>query len=164
MAETAPRRGAAAARALTGMETIARLAVLLSCAAAGGTLLVVLAGTRSAGPVAWQAHPDSLPGVFPAALAGYVLLAGGVALTGAGTLDAEGLAAGLRVGGVALLLATAVLAGIVAARAGERIPMTAGGLVILLWAGGALALVSWLLAIGGVVVAVVGAVRIEPDR
>jgi hypothetical protein len=33
-----------------------------------------------------------------------------------------------------------------------------------LWAGGALALVSWLLAIGGVVVALVGGVRSEPDR
>jgi hypothetical protein len=39
-----------------------------------------------------------------------------------------------------------------------------GGLVILLWAGGALALVSWLLAIGAVLVALVGGVRIEPHR
>jgi hypothetical protein len=74
------------------------------------------------------------------------------------------LATGLRVGGVALLVATAVLAGLVAAPFGERIPMTVGGLVILLWAGGALALVSWLLAIGAVLVALVGGVRIEPHR
>jgi hypothetical protein len=161
------------------METIARLAVLLSCAAAGGTLLVVLAGPRSAVTFAREAHPGSLPGVLPAALAGYVLLAGGVALTGAGTRDsarqehvprerrrehAGMLATGLRVGGVALLLATAVLACLVAAPPGERIPMTVGGLVILLWAGGALALVSWLLAVGAVLVALVGGVRIEPHR
>ncbi len=146
------------------METIARLAVLLSCAAAGGTLLVVLAGPRSAVTFAREAHPGSLPGVLPLALAGYVLLAGGVAFTGAGTLDAGMLATGLRVGGVALLVATAVLAGLVAAPPGERIPTTVGGLVILLWAGGALALVSWLLAVGGVLVALVGGVRIEPHR
>ena len=147
------------------METIARLAVLLCCAAAGGTLLVVLAGPRSAVTFApREAHSGSLPGVLPAALAGYVLLAGGVALTGAGTLDAGMLATGLRVGGVALLVATAVLAGLVAAPFGERIPMTVGGLVILLWAGGALALVSWLLAVGAVLVALVGGVRIEPHR
>jgi len=63
------------------METIARLAVPLSCAAAGGTLLVVLAGPRSAGPLVREAHPGSLPGVLPPALAGYVFLAAGVALT-----------------------------------------------------------------------------------
>jgi hypothetical protein len=102
--------------------------------------------------------------VLPAALAGYVLLAGGVALTGAGTLDAGMLATGLRAGGIALLVATAVLAVLVVVPHGERIPMTVGGLVILLWAGGALALVSWLLAIGGVVVALIGGVRIEPRR
>ena len=146
------------------METIARLAVLLSCAAAGGTLLVVLAGPRSAGTFAREAHPGSLPGVVSAALAGYVLLAGGVTLTGAGTLDAGMLATGLRVGGVALLVVTALLAGLVAAPPGERIPMTVGGLVIILWAGGALTLVSWLLAIGAVLVALVGGVRIEPHR
>ena len=42
--------------------------------------------------------------------------------------------------------------------------MTLGGLIILLWAGGALALVSWLLAIGAVLVALVGSVRMDPDR
>jgi len=146
------------------METVARLVVLLSCAAAGGTLLVVLAGSRSAGRLAWEANPRGIPGLFPAALAGYVLLAGGVALTGAGTLDAGMLATGLRVGGIALLVATTVLAGLVVAPPGARIPMTGGGLVILVWAGGALALVSWLLAIGAVVVALAGGVRIEPDR
>ena len=146
------------------METIARLAVLLSCAAAGGTLLVVLAGPQSAGTFDRKAHPGSLPGLLPAALAGYVLLAGGVAFTGAGTLDAGMLATGLRVGGIALLVATAVLAVLVVVPPGERIPMTVGGLAILLWAGGALALVSWLLAIGGVLVALVGGIRVEPRR
>jgi len=144
------------------METIARLAVLLSCAAAGGTLLVVLTGPRLSGTIAREAHPGSLPGVLPPALAGYVLLAAGVALTGAGTLDAGMLATGLRVGGIALLVSTAVLAVVVVVSPAERLPVTVGGLAILLWAGGALALVSWLLAIGGVVVALVVGVRIEP--
>ena len=146
------------------MDTVARLAVLLSCAAAGGTLLVLLAGPRSDGPFARAAQPGSLPGVLTAALAAYVLLAGGVALTGAARLDAGVLATGLRVGGVALLVATAFLAVLVVAPHGQRVPMTQGGLVVLLWAGAALALVSWLLAIGAVLVALIGGVRIEPSR
>jgi drug/metabolite transporter (DMT)-like permease len=146
------------------VETVARLAVLLSCAAAGGTLLVLLARPRSASPSARTAQPGMLPGVLAAALAAFVLLAGGVALTGAGRLDAGTLATGLRVGGVALLVATAFLAVLVVAPHGERIPMTLGGLVVLLWAGAALALVSWLLAIGAVLIALIGGVRIEPHR
>lgn len=146
------------------METIARLAVLLSCAAACGTLLVLLAGPGSSGRFAREVQPRILPGLLPAALVGYVLLAGGVALTGAGTLAPGMLATGLRVGGIALLLATAFLAALVAAPHGERAPMTLGGLVILLWAGGALALVSWLLAAGAVIVALVSGVRVEPHR
>jgi hypothetical protein len=146
------------------METIARLAVLLSCAAAAGGLLVSLARPHSAGTRVRPEGPGSVPGVVPAALAGYVLLAGGAALTGAGTLDAGMLATGLRVGGVGLLVATGLLAGLVAAPTGQRVPMTLGGLVILLWAGGALALVSWLLAIGAVLVALAGSVRMDPDR
>jgi hypothetical protein len=102
--------------------------------------------------------------VVPAALAAYVLLAGGAALTGAGTLEAGMLATGLRVGGVGLLVATGLLAGLVVAPTAQRVPMTLGGLVILLWAGGALALVSWLLAIGAVLVALAGSVRMDPDR
>ncbi len=146
------------------MDTVARLAVLLSCAAAGGTLLVLLGGPRSGGPFTRAAQPGSLPGVLTAALAAYVLLAGGVALPGAGRLDAGALATGLRVGGVALLVATAFLAVLVVAPHGQRVPMTLGGLVVLLWAGAALALVSWLLAIGAVLVALIGGVRIEPSR
>jgi hypothetical protein len=147
------------------MDTVARLSVLLSCAAAGGTLLVLLAGARPAGPFArTAAQPGLLPGVLTAALAAYVLLAGGVALTGAARLDAGALATGLRVGGVALLVATAFLAVFVVAPHGHRVPMTVGGLVVLLWAGAALALVSWLLAIGAVLVALVAGVRIEPNH
>jgi len=146
------------------MDTVARLAVLLSCAAAGGTLLVLLAGPRSGGPFARPARPGPLPGVLTAALAAYVLLAAGVALTGAARLDAGALATGLRVGGVALLVATAFLAVLVVAPHGQRVPTTLGGLVVLLWAGAALALVSWLLAIGAVLVVLVGGVRIEPNR
>lgn len=146
------------------METIARLAVLLSCGAAAGALLVILARLRPPRTRVRRASPDSLPGVVPATLAGYLLLAGGAALTGAGALDAGMLATGLRVGGVALLVATGVLAGLLTAPAREGVAMTAAGLVILLWAGGALALVNWLLAIGGVLVALLGSVRIEPHR
>jgi hypothetical protein len=146
------------------VDTLARLSVLLSCAAAGGTLLVLLAGPRPAGPFARAAQPGLLPGVLAAALAAYVLLAGGVALTGAARLDAGALATGLRVGGVALLVATAFLAVFVVASHGQRVPMTVGGLVVLLWAGAALALVSWLLAIGAVLVALVAGVRIEPNH
>lgn len=147
------------------METIARLAVLLSCAAAGGTLLVVLAGQRPTHPSsAREASMGTLRGTLPAALAGYALLAGGTALTGAGALDAGSLAWGLRVGGVTLLTTTAVLAGLVTARPGAPFPVTTGGLVILLWAGGALALVSWLLAVGGVLAALAFSVRVEPHR
>jgi hypothetical protein len=146
------------------METIARLAVLLSCAAGAGGLLVSLARPHPAGTRVRPEGPGGVPGVVPAALAGYVLLAGGAALTGAGTLEAGMLAPGLRVGGVGLLVATGLLAGLVIAPTGQRVPMTLGGLVILLWAGGALALVSWLLAIGAVLVALVGSVRMDPDR
>lgn len=146
------------------METIARLSVLLSCAAAAGLLAVILADPRSAGLLARHAAPGTLRGVVPAALGGYALVAGGAALTGAGTVDAGMLAAGLRVGGVALLVATAALTLIVIVPPVERIPMTAGALVIFLWAGGALALLSWLLALGGVLVALVGGVRTEPHR
>ena len=49
---------------------------------------------------------------------------------------------------VLLSIATGFLAGMVAAPTNARAPTTIGGLVILLWPGGALALVSWLLAIG----------------
>jgi hypothetical protein len=52
----------------------------------------------------------------------------------------------------------------VAAPTNARAPTTIGGLVILLWPGGALALVSWLLAIGAVVVAPAGSLRMDPDR
>ena len=149
---------------MTGVETVARLGVLLSCAVAAGLLAVILADGRSAGLLARHATPGTLRGVVPAALGGYALVAGGVALTGAGTVDAGMLASGLRVGGVALLAAVAALTMLVMVPPVERIPMTAGALVILLWTGGALALVSWLLALGGVLVALVGGVRIEPHR
>ena len=146
------------------METIARLAVLLSCAAATGGLLVILARPHPAGGRLRTEGPGSLPGIVPVALAGYLLLAGGAALTGAGTLDAGMLATGLRVGGIGLLVATGLLAGLLVTSTGPRVPLTPGGLVILLWAGGALGLLSWLLAIGAVLVALVGSVRVGPDR
>ena len=146
------------------METIARLAVLLSCAVAAGGLLVQVARPHPAGARVRTGAGIGVPGVIAAALAGYALLAGGAALSGAGTLDAGMLATGLRAGGVGLLIATGFLTGMVAAPTGARAPTTLGGLVILLWAGGALALVSWLLAIGAVVVAPAGSLRMDPDR
>ena len=42
--------------------------------------------------------------------------------------------------------------------------MTIGGLLILLWAGGALALVSWALGDRAAVVALAGSLRMDPDR
>ena len=65
---------------------------------------------------------------------------------------------------VLLSIATGFLAGMVAAPTNARAPTTIGGLVILLWPGGALALVSWLLAIGAMVVALAGSLRMDPDR
>ena len=146
------------------METIARLAVLLSCAVAAGGLLVQVTRPRPSRTRVRAGGGAGLPGILPAALAGYAVLAGGAALTGAGTLDAGMLATGLRAGGVGLLVATGLVAGLIVARTGARAPTTVGGLVILLWAGGALALVSWLLAIGAVVVAFAGSLRMDPDR
>ena len=146
------------------METIARLAVLLSCGVGAAGLLVVLARPHPPGGHLHADRPGSLPGVVPAALAAYVLIGGGAAFTGAGTLDAGMLGTGLRVGGVVLLVATCLVAGTIAASSGPRVPLTPGGLSILLWAGGALALLSWLLAIGGVAVALIVSVRVGPDR
>ena len=146
------------------METIARLAVLLSCAVAAGGLLVQVARPHPAGARVRTGAGIGVPGVIPAALAGYAVLAGGAALTGAGTLDAGMLATGLRAGGVGLLVATGLVAGLIVARTGARAPTTVGGLVILLWAGGALALVSWALGDRAAVVALAGSLRMHPDR
>jgi hypothetical protein len=85
------------------MQTIARLAVLPSCGVGTAGLLVVLARPHPSDRHARADRPGGLPGVVPAALAAYVLLAGGAAFTGAGTFDAGMLGTGLRVGGVAVL-------------------------------------------------------------
>jgi len=71
------------------METIARLAVLLSCGVGTAGLLVVLARPHPS-----DRHTRGSPGRSARRRAG------GAAFTGADTLDAGMLGTGLRVGGV----------------------------------------------------------------
>jgi hypothetical protein len=161
------------------VEVAARLAVLVACGVAGGTLFVLLASPARARPPGGPSagRPDDQPpespvpaplgGLAPASLAAFVLLAGGTVLTGAATVDAGDPSAVLAVAGIGML----AIAGIPAGRAALRIlraPGAAGALVapsstliVLAWAGAALALGSWLLAVGAVVMALLASVRIE---
>jgi hypothetical protein len=161
------------------VEVAARLAVLVACGVAGGTLFVLLASpARARGPAGPPAGrpghrppespaPASLGGLAPASLAAFVLLAGGTALTGAATVDAGDSSAVLALAGIGML----AIAGIPAGRAALRVlraPDASGAsivpsstLIVLAWAGAALALASWLLALAAVVMALVASVRIE---
>jgi hypothetical protein len=151
------------------VEVAARAAVLLACAGAAGALLVALArpavSDRSAAAVPPGSRP--LPGLVPVALGGFVLLAAGSALTGAGTVDAGPLAPLLQPAGIFLL----VLAGWLGAGPEARVARRSGGpagtptaALVFLWAGGALALASWVLAAGALAVAVLAGVRVDPRR
>ncbi len=179
MAPSACPGGARSAGALTGVEVAARLAVLVACGVAAGTLFVLLAlpaqARRPAGPPAGRGGdqpaeppvPAPLGGLAPASLAAFVLLAGGTALTGAATVDAGARSAVLAVVGIGML----AIAGIPAGRAALQVlraPGAAGAvvapsstLIVLAWAGAALALASWLLAVAAVVMALLASVRIE---
>lgn len=161
------------------MEVAARLAVLVACGVAGGTLFLLLASPAwargPAGPPAGRPGdqppespvPMPIGGLAPASLAAFILLAGGTALTGAATVDAGDSSAVLAVAGIAML----AIAGIPAGRAALRLiraPDAAGAsivpsstLIVLAWAGAALALASWLLAVAAVVMALLASVRIE---
>lgn len=148
--------------------------MLLAGAVAGGGLLVLL--VSPARRPSWVAAPvptaaTALPGLLPASLAAFIVLAGGSALTGAATLDAGLPGTVVRGAGIGLLAA----AGVVAARSAlrsrradsspsARASATWAGALIIAWAGAALALVSWLLALVGVAVAIANGVRLEPRR
>jgi len=117
------------------VELAARAAVLLACAGAAGGLLTVLA--RSAphpgggGPAAGY---GPLPGVLSLALGALILVAGGSAVTGAGTMAGSGPIVVLQGTGIGILAA----AGLLAARS-TRIPSVApagaASIVSLAWLG-----------------------------
>jgi hypothetical protein len=152
------------------VEVAARLAVLVACAVAAGTLFVLLAAPGPARPAADPPHPAPLPGLVPAALAAFVLLAGGTALTGAGAVDPGNLSGALAVAGIAML----AIAGIPAGRAAVRILRASSAanmaidpspsLIALAWAGAALALASWLLAVSAVLVALLASLSVDDAR
>lgn len=149
------------------LEVAARLAVLLACAGAAGTLYVLAASPVRVRPADEAASPAQLPGLVPAALVAFVLLAGGTALTGAGTVGTGPATDLVTLAGIALL----AVVGWVAARGAARALAGRGsvdatvapsaGLVVLAWAGAALALASWVLAVGAAVLALLAGVRVE---
>ncbi len=152
------------------MEVVARLAVLLACGVAGATLFVLVAAPAPVRSPADPPRPAPLAGLAPAALSAFILLAGGTALTGAATIDAGGFSGVLVMAGIAML----AIAGIVAGRAAVRILRASSAansavapsptLIVLAWAGAALALTSWLLALGAAVVALLASVRVDDVR
>ncbi|MFH1474735.1 MAG: hypothetical protein ABIG85_02640 [Chloroflexota bacterium] len=97
-------------------------------------------------------------------------VAGGTALTGAGTIDAGPTSVALQAAGTALL----AVVGLLVARSALRVLRALSvadaavaespSLVILAWAGAALAMVSWILAAGAIGVALLAAVRVERAR
>ncbi len=149
------------------MELTARLAVLVACSAATGVLVMLLGTTASRSRTGRAAPFDgahALPGLLPGALASFVVVAAGGALTGAGTPDLaplpDGVVEVVRAAGIGLLCATGLLTVRVLRR--EPVVVTATSLVILAWAGAALALVSVLAAIGALAVALAFSIRLQP--
>ena len=149
------------------MELAARLAVLLACAVAAGVFFILVASPPRAHLPAEPLVPPPLAGLAPAAIFAFTLLAGGTALSGAGTVDAGALSGALAAAGIGLLGGS----GLVTARGTLRVLRAPGAdeagfvpsplLILLAWAGAALALASWLLAIGALVVALLASVRVE---
>lgn len=144
---------------------LARVAVLLACGVAGGALFVLVAAPPRA-----RAHPPgpaSLARLAPTALAAFILLAGGTVLTGAGTIDAGTASGVLQAAGIGVLAVVGILAARSAVRvlrattAAERAVVPSPSLLVLAWAGAALALASWILAAGAVGVALLAGVRVE---
>jgi hypothetical protein len=151
------------------MEVAARAAVLLACAGAAGALLVALARPIRSGRTvaAVPPGPGPLPGLVPVALGGFVVLGVGSALTGAGTVDAGPLAPQFQLTGICLLALAGWLGAGPAARAARRSGHPAGtptAALVLLWAGGALALASWVLAAGALAVALLAGAQVVPHR
>ncbi len=141
------------------MELAARAAVLLACAAAAGCLLALLARPapwpRLAGPVAGG---GPLPGALSLALGALILVAGGSAVTGAGTTAVSGPIAALQAAGIGIL-AVAGLLGARAARAASASAVDAASIVSLAWLGAATALASPFVLAVGVIAAAALAVR-----
>lgn len=158
------------------MELVARLAVLLASALAAGALYAVLAlpagGRPTAAPIGRaqgpRAEPRPIPAVLPLSLGGFVVLAAGTVLTGAATIAPdEPVGAVIRAVGVGLLAVAGLLsARRVAHRAAapdseSGTAVAATTIATVAWAGAALATLSWLLAIGALVVALVGGLRVQ---
>ncbi len=151
------------------MEVAARLAVLVACAVAGGALLVLVATPARAparAPAVGSRASVPVGGVAPAVLAAFVLLAGGTALTGAGTIPAIAGSSIVAMAGIGMLAAAGVATGLAALRlvrapSGRRLAVASPVVLVLAWAGAAVALGSWLLAVGAVAVALLAGVRLE---
>lgn len=158
------------------MELVARLAVLLASAVAAGALYVVLArpagGRGTAAPIGRthgpRAEPRAIPTVLPLSLGGFVVVAGGTALSGAATIAPdEPVGAVIRAVGVGLLAVAGLLSARRVARRAAAPDSDSGAAVpamtitTVAWAGAALATLSWLLAVGALVVALVGGLRVQ---
>jgi hypothetical protein len=152
------------------MELAARLAVLVACAVAAGALFILVATPTRMHRPAEPPVPAPLAGLAPAVLVAFILLAGGTALTGAAVVDAGAVSTALAIAGIVLLagiglvIARAAVRVLRAPTAGEVGLMPSPTLIVLTWAGAALALSSWLLAMGAVAVALLASVSIERPR
>lgn len=150
------------------MELAARLAVLLACGVAGGALFVLVAAPGQARPDASEPVPPA--GFVLVVLGAFILLAGGTAVTGGGTIDARSASAALQAAGIGLLAVCGLLAARSALRvlraptAAEVAVVPSPPLLALAWAGAALALVSWILAAGALAVALLAGVRLDGGR
>ena len=150
------------------MELAARLAVLLACGVAGGALFVLVAAPGQARPAASEPVPPA--GFALVVLGGFILLAGGTVVTGGGTIDARSASAALQAAGIGLLAACGLLAVrsalhvLRAPTAAEVAVVPSPSLLVLAWAGAALALASWILAAGALAVALLAGVRLDGGR
>lgn len=148
------------------MNPAAELAVLVACGVAGGALYVLVAAPARGRPPGDPPVPPALAGLTPTMLAVFILLAGGTALTGAGTVDAGAVSTVLAAAGIALLAFVGFMVGRATLRvlgspnAEEAVVEPSSSHLVLAWAGAALALGSWLVAIGAVVVALLAGVRL----
>jgi hypothetical protein len=147
------------------VEVAARLAVLVACGVAAGALFVSFATPGRV--LARSREPAPLAGLGPTVLGAFILLAGGTALTGAGTIDAGPTSALVEGAGTALLalaglrVAWSAVRALRAATAAEAVAVESPSLLVLAWAGAALATASWILAAGTVVVALLAGVSVR---
>jgi hypothetical protein len=145
----------------------AELAVLVACGVAGGVLFVLFAAPHRRLPAGDRPAPPVMAGLAPSVLVAFIVLAGGTALTGAGTLNVGTASVVLAACGIAILAAVGLAVGRATLRAlrspdaGGAVVGPSPSLLVLAWAGAALALGSWLLAVGAVVVALLAGIRVE---